>query len=128
MRPLIGVFPKDFRSERGSMAPMFIGLLMFSTATLLVIVTATSLLIFQKRLTSLAEGAALWSAQVERPPADFFDQLPANAGFGLEFSELDVSDGKTATVKVCGRWQSPIPISITTTNLMVCSKASARAG
>ncbi|WP_138275594.1 hypothetical protein [Rhodoluna limnophila] len=110
------------------MAPMFIGLLMFSTATLLVIVTATSLIIFQKRLTGLAEGAALWSAQQGLPADNYFGQLPEDAGLDLVLSDIEVSDGKTVTVQVCGRWQAPISISITPSNLMVCSQASARAG
>lgn len=114
--------------ERGSISPLLISLLTISMAVLLVIVTATSVLIFQKRLTSMAEAAALWEEQTALPAEDFLVQIsPENLGT-VSIKSDSKPDSLTRVIELCAKWVTPISLPMLPTNAIVCSRGSARAG
>jgi uncharacterized membrane protein len=77
------------RDERGSIAPLAIGLLLMSLATVAVVVSATSLFVEHRRLQTLAESAAIASASRVMSVSEFLTNLPAK--YADSFSNLRLS-------------------------------------
>jgi hypothetical protein len=86
---------------------------------------ASTLFIFQKRLTNLAESAALAAATGEAA-VDFVSQVPGLEFFGLTVQQLTDRDDVTVEVKICAMWQSPIQVLKLFKPTQICSHASAR--
>lgn len=113
-------------NESGSIAPLGIGLILFTTSLMLTIIGATSMFIFQKRLTNLAEEAVIIAASgVES--AEYF----ATKFYSKEFQELQVRrelllDNVTTQVTVCGKWRAPIQILGMMESRQICSRALSR--
>ena len=115
-------------ADTGSIAPLGIGLFLFSLIFSFTTVSATSIFIFQKRLTSLAESVAVFAASGNGESADFLNSVGA-----LNFEELRVSnsvaaDQATTVVKACAFWHAPLVTAGEFTKLQICSTASARSG
>lgn len=113
--------------EAGSIAPLGIGMFLFSLIFALTAVSATSIFIFQKRLTNLAESTALYVAS-GNGNADAF--LTANGGSNLEglkiSSSLD-SDDVTVIAKACAFWSAPFVTVGEFAKREICAHAAARA-
>lgn len=108
------------------MAPFGIGLFMFALSLMLTTICATSLFIFQKRLTNLSESAALYVAATGES-AQSFISLVGNSGFkDLKISDQLGQDRLTVTVASCSTWLAPIIRVGQLTTAEICSKASAR--
>lgn len=113
-------------SDRGSMAPFGIGLFMVSLSLLLTTVCASSLFIFQKRLTNLSESAALYVAATGEGSPSFL-ALIGDSGFkNLKISDQLGEDRLTVTVATCATWVAPIIRVGQLTSAEICSRASAR--
>lgn len=97
---------KILKQEGGSIAPLGIGLIIFSMAMMLSIVSATSLFIFQKRLTNLAESAALHAVQTGETAAEFVRQVGEGNFQNLRISNSTLQDGLTTEVRACALWRS----------------------
>lgn len=113
-------------NESGSIAPLGIGLILFTTSLMLTIIGATSMFIFQKRLTNLAEEAVIIAASGVAS-AEYF----ATKFYSKEFQELEVrrellSDNVTTQVTVCGKWRAPIQILGMMESRQICSRALSR--
>lgn len=114
--------------QRGSMAPLGIGLFFFSLVFGITAVSATSMFVFQKRLTTLAESTALFVAAGTGDAASF---LATIGGTKLEGAVLDTSidaDQRTVVAKVCATWRAPVVTLSSFAKTQICSHASARAG
>jgi uncharacterized membrane protein len=117
------------RDERGSIAPLAIGLLLMSLATVAVVVSATSLFVEHRRLQTLAESAAIASASRVMSVSEFLTNLPAK--YADSFSNLRLSreqnlDGSTIEVVLCADWLNPIATAFVGTKDVVCAEAKAR--
>lgn len=117
------------RDERGSIAPLAIGLLLMSLATIAVVVSATSLFVEHRRMQTLAESAALASASGPVSAAEFLANLPtryANSFSNLSLSREQNIDGSTIEVVLCADWLNPVATAFAANKNIVCAEAKAR--
>lgn len=118
------------RDERGSIAPLAIGLLLMSLATVGVVVSASSLFIEHRRLQTLAESAAVAGASRSMAVSEFLANIPvkyANSFNNLRVSKEQRLDGKTVEVQLCADWLNPVATVFTSSKDIVCAEAKARA-
>jgi len=121
-------------AERGSIAPLGIGLAGILLATVLTFANSATLLLFQQRETQQAEALALAVDQALTP-----DQLTAGSGLDVEAGrfaadagitsfEVATLDGKTVTAKVCGQFAPPLNVPLVGIGgqTRVCATAKAR--
>jgi hypothetical protein len=124
-------------SDRGSMAPLGIGLSILSLMTTLVILAAGSLYLAERRLTSVAESTALYALAKSSVISN--QSLPRYAGEFLrvhplkglqKVSLIDASsrDGFTVRVKLCSLWRPLFDSYIFSDVGMICSEGLARRG
>ena len=115
---------KRLTDSTGSIAPLGIGLFLFSMVLLLVISSATSLFVFQKRLTNIAESAALFVAQTNEPANEYL-RLAGNAK-SIKISNRTLADGVTVEVIACEIWSPMFQIFRDIAGRQVCAHAAAR--
>jgi hypothetical protein len=121
----------------GSIAPLGIGLAMLSLVTVLVILSAGSLFLTERRLTTVAESTALsviarsqgqLNSALNIYAAEFLSQHPLTGLSKVELIEAVSPEGKTVRVRICSIWQ-PLFISyIFSETGRVCSEGLARVG
>lgn len=114
--------------DSGSIAPLGIGLALISLSAILVFISASSMFLLQRRLTSLAEFAALSGARYEISVQDFLVESKGNGLSGLRVARDDVLDGVTREVKICKTWRPPVPLLVQIVETEVCGYGAARAG
>lgn len=119
---------KLIEQERGSIAPLGVGLVIFTTALMLAVSNATSMFIFQKRLTTLAEAAAVFALTHHVPASSFMQQIGTSKFSGLKVSDSFLADGKTLQAVACALWQSPMLTIGSIGQIEICSHATARTG
>ncbi len=123
--------------DRGSMAPLGIGLSMLSLMTTLVILAAGSFYLSERRLTSVAESTALYALSRSDDLSD--QSLPRYAGEFLELHSLKglqqvsliearTPDGTTVRVRLCSLWRPIFDSYIFSDVGMICSEGLARRG
>jgi uncharacterized membrane protein len=115
-------------AERGSIAPLAIGLALLSLATILVASSASSLFLLERRLTSLAEFAALNSAESGMTAGQFVEGADPRGFMSLVVARDEVVDGVTSEVILCAKWIAPLPSFIQLGSRDVCGHGAARAG
>lgn len=115
-------------TETGSMAPLGIGLFLLLLSLLLTFIAASSMFIFQKRLTNIAESAALFLAENDSSIETYLEQMDISGFDSLKLRSNVLSDKKTVHVKACGVWASPSIGVLNLSQKEICSHASARAG
>lgn len=115
-------------SDSGSMAPLGIGLFALSLAFVLTISAASSLFVFQKRLTNYAEMAAIYVGSQNAAVSDFQIRVGNQNFSDLSLVQQTLDDGMTVRVTACAKWTSPVPTYVPVTGRLICSNASARAG
>lgn len=118
---------QDRNEERGSMAPFGIGLAVISLTLILIIGAASSMFIFQKRLTNYGENAVLFVTQFGEPVEVFVSRVGSQKFSSLSISSKELPDGNTVEVTVCARWAPPVPLVAALTEQRICSHATARA-
>jgi hypothetical protein len=115
------------RNDSGSIAPLGIGLFLFIFAMMFTIVSASSMFIFQKRLTTVAEAAAVYISSGGE--SSVFNEFVTQQGFtNLRLKDELLIDGLTSEVVACALWLPPVPTLEPLGSKEVCSHASARAG
>lgn len=124
----------DF-DERGSLAPLGIGLAIVSLTLVIVVLISGSLYLTERRLTTLAESTAL---AVLADSGDFqeLSQLAGaflseaqNPGLqGVHLIEASKPDSLTVRVRICSDWASPFPNYMFSDRGRVCSEGLARRG
>lgn len=114
------------KSDRGSIAPLAIGLGLFSLACMLVVYSASSLFVFQKRLTNYSESAVLYVANSGGDLEKFVEEIwkPEFDEPSIDFELID--NHQTYRVISCALWSNPLPIHLLPLQLRVCSNANAR--
>jgi hypothetical protein len=113
-------------SDRGSIAPLGIGLAIFSLTLIFVILASSSLFIFQKRLKNYSEGIALYVAETGESAQAYLDRVGAQNFQNLKVSSRFHPDGLTVQANSCARWTFPVPTLITSGSGEICAQASAR--
>ena len=114
------------RSERGSIAPLGIGLMSILLALFFTLVCANSMYLLKNRLTAVAEFAALAEARVGKTASEFLDEslYPGEYFVGSDSS----SDQITTEVSICAIWQAPLPLVSDLADLKICGQGAARSG
>lgn len=121
------IFGGILSQENGSIAPLGIGMFLFSLIFSLTSVSATSMFIFQKKLTSLAESTAIYVASGNGNADDFFTAIGNPNLQGLKVSSSLDSDEVTVVAKVCALWIAPVVTVGEFARREICTHASARA-
>ena len=114
--------------DAGSSAPLGIGLALISLATILVFASVSSVFLLQRRLTSLAEYAALSNARYNVPAAVFIRETGGLGIKDLRVAAENMVDGLTIEVKICSTWQPSMPKLVELPKIEVCGRGAARAG
>ncbi|WP_366518402.1 pilus assembly protein TadG-related protein [Rhodoluna sp.] len=112
------------RSERGSITPLALGATLFTALVILAISLGSSMFVVQKRLTTLAEGAALAVAADQMTVNEFLALARNGEKYRLEVAQEKAEDGLTVQVSICtslalGGWFVSHPIK-------VCANGAAR--
>lgn len=121
-----------FGNEEGSIAPLGIGLVIITAGLALTIICGASLFIFQKRLTNLAESAALFAGSHIQSVGSSAETFLSEVGT-LNFENLSIRndllpDNKTVEAHACATWRPPIAAVDKISSLEVCSHAAVRSG
>lgn len=114
--------------QRGSIAPLGIGLFIFSVAFSLTVVSAASIFLFQKRLTTLAESTAVFVASGQGESVNFLEKVGKQQFEELRLWNSFAPDQSTVIVSACALWRAPVVTVDIFAKTQVCSRASARAG
>jgi hypothetical protein len=114
--------------DSGSIAPLGIGLFLFVVAMMFTVISASSMFIFQKRLTTIAEAAAVFISSGSESSSVFFETFQRRSFINLKIQDELLQDGSTTEVVVCALWVSPLLILNTLGSKEICSYAAARAG
>jgi hypothetical protein len=119
---------KEVSNEAGSIAPLGIGLFLFSLIFCLTTVSAVSIFIFQKRLTTLAESTAIFVAGDNGEAADFLN-LTGKPNFdSLQLATNTAADQATVMAKACAIWRAPVVTVGDFAKTNICAQAAARVG
>lgn len=127
---------RQVRSDSGSIAPLGLGLSVVSLLAILVTLSAGSLYLTERRLTAVAEFAAL--AVLQRSEGDFrlpleplterfLSQHPLHGLNSVRLISAISEDGKSVRVRLCSS-SEPIFSYIFSEVGMVCSEGLARFG
>lgn len=114
--------------DSGSIAPLGIGLALLSLSTILIFTSMSSAFLLQRRLTSLAEFAALSGARYSVSAEAFLRESGANGLAGLNVVSDIVLDGVTRQVTICATWHAPLPVFPRLLPRQICGNGAARAG
>ena len=113
--------------EEGSLAPLGVGMFLFSLIFSLTAVSATSMFIFQKRLTSMAESIAIYVASANGDANTFLATAGTQNLVELKVSSFLESDEVTVVANVCALWSAPVVTVVEFAKLEICTHAAARA-
>ena len=119
---------KLLSDESGSIAPLGIGLFLFSLVFSLTSVSAVSMFIFQKRLTTLAESTALFVAGGNGEAADFLKLTGQHKFESLQLATNISADQATVIAKACSIWRAPVVTVGDFAKINICAQAAARVG
>ena len=124
-------------SDRGSMAPLGIGLSLLSLMTTLVILAAGSLYLSERRLTSVAESSALYALaksdvisnqSLPRYAGEFLEMHPLKGLQQVSLIEASSRDGYTVRVRLCSLWRPIFDVYIFSDVGIICAEGLARRG
>ena len=119
---------KSLADDSGSLTPIGLGMIIFTTLMLLTITTATSLFIFQKRLTTLAESAVLFVAESGADVSDFVAIIGSDKFKNLKIHQSLAPDSLTVQMETCALWRPLFLSSGEIGETEICSHAAARNG
>ena len=123
--------------EQGSLAPLGIGLAMVSLGTVLAIVASGSLYLTERRLTGVAESAALsvlleadgnLSQDLSVLANRYLEKLPLRGLHQVTLIEASSSELKTVRVRLCSLWRPIFENYMFSEIGKVCSEGLARRG
>jgi len=125
------------KGETGSLAPLGIGLALLSLTTVLVILSAGSLFLSERRLTTVAESTALHvlaksgarlGSGLSTYATDFLKSHPLEGLNKVQLVQAISPDGKTVRIRLCSSWDPLFVGYIFSETGRVCSEALARLG
>ena len=119
---------KCLADDAGSLTPLGLGMIIFTTLMLLSIITASSLFIFQKRLTTFAESAVLFVANSGADVSGFVALFDSGRFKDLKIHQSLAPDNLTVQVEACALWKPLFLSSGEIAEFEICSHAAARSG
>ena len=114
------------KSDRGSIAPLAIGMALLSLAAILTTVAASSLFLHQKRLLTLAEATSLFAVSTSEPARTFLSQVTDSRLGSVTVAKEQIIDGQTIEVRLCSQWVSPFSMVGLPLTQIVCAEARSR--
>jgi hypothetical protein len=115
-------------SESGSIAPLAVGLVILTLAAVLSASSATSFFVLDRRLTALAESAALAELENGLSPKEFIIEGEPRGFNSLSVLKDERLDDLTVEVVICSNWTPPLPSVFLFLGRQICSHGAARAG
>ena len=112
--------------DKGSVAPLGLGLAMLSLAATLTFSAAGSLYIFQNRLTTMAEEAAVFEAASAGDANDYLALESSDLSKQITVAKDENLDGVTTEVKLCAIWSWPLAFIDFLADQTVCGYGAAR--
>ena len=132
----------SLNGENGSAAPLAIGLALIAVAVVLATSLASSMFLFQRRLSALADSTAISVRQDIGQPTESasnraLQKLVEKRIYAFQtviLSELpdlavqaaDMNDGLTLQINLCAKWQAPFEVSFLPSQALICSESAAR--
>lgn len=113
-------------NENGSIAPLGIGLAILSLVAIFTTVAASSMFLYQKRLLTLAESTALFSASTGEAAQVFLSQVTNSKLNTITVAKEQIIDGQTVEVRLCAQWVSPFAVIGIPLTQIVCAEARSR--
>lgn len=113
-------------SDQGSIAPLGLGFAAISLTLVFVLLAASSLFIFQKRLKNFSEGVAVYVAQSGESAQSYLQRVGTHRFKNVQVVSSLNSDGVTVQAKTCAQWDFPVPLLITKGSGQICAQAAAR--
>lgn len=125
----------ELRGDYGSLAPLGIGLSLLSVGLVIAVIAAGSLYVTERRLTSVAESAALATLVNSKTEEEFTSaarkflaSYPLDKLSRVELIEANSPDGESVRVRLCASWQAPVISYVFSDTGIVCSEGLARRG
>lgn len=134
---MLALFREIRTGDRGSMAPLGIGLSMLSLMTTLVVLAAGSTYLSERRLTAVAESTALYvlanspdlqSQSLPRLAGQFLEIHPLKGLQQVSLIDSSSPDGLTVRVRLCSLWRPIFDSYMFSEVGMICSEGLARRG
>ncbi len=132
----------SLNNEHGSAAPLAIGLALIALTVVLATSLASSMFLFQRRLSALADATAISVRQdigqsVEPASKQSLQKMVEKRMYAFQsivLSDLpdlavqsaDMNDGLTLQINLCAKWQAPFEVSFLPSQAMICSESAAR--
>ena len=132
----------SLNGENGSAAPLAIGLALIAVAVVLSTSLASSMFLFQRRLSALADSTAISVRQDIGQPTESasnralqklvekrifaFQTVVSSELPDLAVQSADMNDGLTLQINLCAKWQAPFEVSFLPSQVLICSESAAR--
>ena len=132
----------SLNNENGSAAPLAIGLALIALTVVLATSLASSMFLFQRRLSALADSTAISVRQNIGQPTESasnralqklvekrifaFQTVVSSELPDLAVQSADMNDGLTLQINLCAKWQAPFEVSFLPSQAVICSAAAAR--
>ena len=132
----------SLNGENGSAAPLAIGLALIAVAVVLATSLASSMFLFQRRLSALADSTAISVRQDIGQPTESasnralqklvekrifaFQTVVSSELPDLAVQAADMNDGLTLQINLCAKWQAPFEVSFLPSQALICSESAAR--
>jgi len=113
-------------AERGSMLPLFLGLVAISGCLALGLAEVCSSYIFRESIQELADQTALISASKGLKTTVEASPELAKLSKRIQLAEYQLVEGKTVELKLCGAWQGWLKLPGLNLQKQVCASAAAR--
>ena len=130
------------RDEGGSVAPLGIGLALLALTMELATALASSLFLFQRRLSELADSTAISVRQELGEPVDtvtnasllklvenrmvLLQSVKNSTIAGLVAESAAMKDAQTLDITLCATWRAPFSVAFLPSQAVVCSQSAAR--
>ena len=132
----------SLNGENGSAAPLAMGLALIAVAVVLATSLASSMFLFQRRLSALADSTAISVRQNIGQPTESasnralqklvekrifaFQTVVSSELPDLAVQSADMNDGLTLQINLCAKWQAPFEVSFLPSQALICSESAAR--
>lgn len=135
--PLVTHFFESWEAEKGSIAPLGIGLAALSLSVVLLTLSASSAYLTDRRLTSIAESTAYAvlkqssdepDRQLDYLAEEFLGKHPLRGIRQLQLISVSVVDQLTVRVRLCSRLEPLILGYVFSEVGTICSEGLARRG
>ncbi len=112
--------------DRGSMLPLFLGLIAVSLVLCFGIAEFGSMFIFRQQIQSTADQVALKSSFSNLTSQVQVSELVARQNSKLYLTQFQVLDGQTVELKICAEWQGWFRLPGLDSKAQLCATSASR--